>query len=296
MPTPTRRHCWRRFRRGWAPAELRTRLQRPDRWCGGYAARRQRGAATTRTWSSHSCAPSTSRPSLSVYAPGLSPMDFTRWPRRVDGQWRSGRRDVPSAAPDIGAIATGRDAADTAFLDNHKGAINEQCGHATSDGDLPKTLLPTGLDPVRLGRTPPSVRVRGKCPPQHRALTAKNAATPWPSVRCHRSRGTLLVRPQVTGHAARVGVRRTRRPHRERDRACRRRSGGQQPTRSAAAQARRRWVALPRYAAGEAIARPSHSRRPDWSRSVAPRCGRPALDMQAAALGAVTRRGRVQRH
>jgi len=44
-------------------------------------------------------------------------------------------RDTP-----LVRIATGRDAADTTFLDNHKSAIalNNMTVTATSDGDLPK--------------------------------------------------------------------------------------------------------------------------------------------------------------
>ena len=43
-------------------------------------------------------------------------------------------------------IATGRDAADTAFLDNHKGAItlNDMDGHRdVVDGDLPQRFAST---------------------------------------------------------------------------------------------------------------------------------------------------------
>ena len=67
-----------------------------------------------------------------------------RWPRRssrgtgewsTGRSWRRGRRLV--------RIATGRDAADIAFLDNHKGAItlNKLVVTAVVDGDLPRDSI-----------------------------------------------------------------------------------------------------------------------------------------------------------
>ena len=59
---------------------------------------------------------------VAVYAPGLSPMDFhavvEAW---VDGEWRL--LDATGLAPRASMlrIATGRDAADTAFLSVHHG-------------------------------------------------------------------------------------------------------------------------------------------------------------------------------
>ncbi len=61
---------------------------------------------------------------VSVYAPGLFPMDFHAVAEAfVDGQWRV--VDATGLAPrdSLVRIATGRDAADTAFLDNHNGGI-----------------------------------------------------------------------------------------------------------------------------------------------------------------------------
>ena len=53
---------------------------------------------------------------------------------------RIGRCDAAIAAADLGA---GRDAADTAFLDNHKGAItlNQLVVTAVVDGDLPRDSI-----------------------------------------------------------------------------------------------------------------------------------------------------------
>ncbi|MUL47491.1 transglutaminase family protein [Mycobacterium sp. CBMA293] len=61
---------------------------------------------------------------VAVYAPGCVPMDFhTVAEALVDGQWCV--VDATGLAPrqSMVRIATGRDAADIAFLDNHKGAI-----------------------------------------------------------------------------------------------------------------------------------------------------------------------------
>jgi transglutaminase-like putative cysteine protease len=74
-----------------------------------------------------------------VYAPGLDPMDFhavvEAW---VDGAWRL--VDATGLAPRASMlrIATGRDAADTAFMTTHRGAVTltEMTVTATVD-DLP---------------------------------------------------------------------------------------------------------------------------------------------------------------
>jgi transglutaminase-like putative cysteine protease len=78
---------------------------------------------------------------VSVYAPGLSPMDFHAVAEAfVDGHWRvvDGTMLAPRQA--LVRIATGRDAADTAFLDNHRGAVtlDKMEVMAVVDGDLPK--------------------------------------------------------------------------------------------------------------------------------------------------------------
>ncbi len=76
----------------------------------------------------------------SVYAPGLSPMDFhavaEAW---WDGQWYA--LDATGLAPreSMMRIATGRDASDTAFLTTLAGrtSLQKMVVTATTDGDLP---------------------------------------------------------------------------------------------------------------------------------------------------------------
>jgi transglutaminase-like putative cysteine protease len=78
---------------------------------------------------------------VAVYAPGLYPMDFHAVAEAfVDGQWRVVDATLLAPRQTLVRIATGRDAADTAFLDNHKGAISLQRMEVTAivDGDLPK--------------------------------------------------------------------------------------------------------------------------------------------------------------
>ena len=59
---------------------------------------------------------------VSVYAPGLYPMDFHAVAEAfVEGQWRVVDATLLAPRQSLVRIATGRDAADTAFLDNHKG-------------------------------------------------------------------------------------------------------------------------------------------------------------------------------
>ena len=77
---------------------------------------------------------------VSVYAPGLYPMDFHAVAEAfVDGQWRVVDATLLAPRQTLVRIATGRDAADTAFLDNHRGAINLNWMNviAIVDGDLP---------------------------------------------------------------------------------------------------------------------------------------------------------------
>ena len=77
---------------------------------------------------------------VSVYAPGLSPMDLHAVAEAfVDGQWRVVDGTLLAPRQSLVRIATGRDAADTAFLDNHKGAItlNKMGVMAVVDGELP---------------------------------------------------------------------------------------------------------------------------------------------------------------
>ncbi|MGB3771638.1 MAG: transglutaminase family protein [Rhodococcus sp. (in: high G+C Gram-positive bacteria)] len=77
---------------------------------------------------------------VAVYAPGCYPMDFHAVAEAyVDGVWRI--VDATRLAPrqSLVRIATGRDAADTAFLDNHDGYIvlNYMQVMAVVDGQLP---------------------------------------------------------------------------------------------------------------------------------------------------------------
>jgi transglutaminase-like putative cysteine protease len=81
---------------------------------------------------------------VSVYAPGLSPMDFHAVAEAfVDGQWRVVDGTLLAPRQTLVRIATGRDAADIAFLDNHKGAITLTKMEVTAvvDGDLPKDSI-----------------------------------------------------------------------------------------------------------------------------------------------------------
>jgi Transglutaminase-like superfamily len=78
---------------------------------------------------------------VAVYAPGLSPMDSHAVAEAfIDGAWRVVDATCLAPRQALVRIATGCDAADTAFLDNHKGAINlnNMTVTATSDDDLPK--------------------------------------------------------------------------------------------------------------------------------------------------------------
>ncbi|MFD0364167.1 transglutaminase family protein [Nocardia sp. GCM10030253] len=87
---------------------------------------------------------------VSVYAPGLFPMDFHAVAEAyVDGTWRV--LDATGLAPrsSLIRIATGRDASDAAFLDNHGGEVyvNNMRVGATIDGYLP---FDNGADQVSL--------------------------------------------------------------------------------------------------------------------------------------------------
>ncbi|MGZ4583537.1 MAG: transglutaminase-like domain-containing protein [Mycobacterium sp.] len=77
---------------------------------------------------------------VAVYAPGCQPMDFHAVAEAfVDGGWRVVDATCLAPRQSMVRIATGRDAADTAFLDNHEGAItlNNMTVTAVVDGDLP---------------------------------------------------------------------------------------------------------------------------------------------------------------
>ena len=77
---------------------------------------------------------------VAVYAPGLAPMDFHAVAEAfVQGQWRVVDGTLLAPRSSLLRIATGRDAADTAFLDNFGGAItfNSATVTAVVDGQLP---------------------------------------------------------------------------------------------------------------------------------------------------------------
>jgi transglutaminase-like putative cysteine protease len=77
---------------------------------------------------------------VAVYAPGCQPMDFHAVAEAfVDGAWRVVDATCLAPRQSMVRIATGRDAADTAFLDNHKGAItlNNMTITAIVDGQFP---------------------------------------------------------------------------------------------------------------------------------------------------------------
>jgi len=78
---------------------------------------------------------------VAVYAPGCQPMDFHAVAEAfVDGAWRVVDATCLAPRQSMVRIATGRDAADTAFLDNHGGTITLKTMTVTAvvDGELPK--------------------------------------------------------------------------------------------------------------------------------------------------------------
>jgi transglutaminase-like putative cysteine protease len=77
---------------------------------------------------------------VAVYAPGCEPMDFHAVAEAyVDGHWRVVDATLLAPRQTLVRISTGRDAADTAFLDNHHGSITLNWAAVTAvvDGDLP---------------------------------------------------------------------------------------------------------------------------------------------------------------
>jgi len=81
---------------------------------------------------------------VSVYAPGLHPMDFHAVAEAfVEGQWRVVDGTLLAPRQTLVRIATGRDAADIAFLDNHNGAItlNRLMVTAVAEGNLPRDSI-----------------------------------------------------------------------------------------------------------------------------------------------------------
>ena len=81
---------------------------------------------------------------VAVYAPGCDPMDFHAVAEAlVNGVWRVVDATCLAPRSTLVRIATGRDAADTAFLDNHRGAIvlNEAVVTAVVEDGLPNDDL-----------------------------------------------------------------------------------------------------------------------------------------------------------
>lgn len=81
---------------------------------------------------------------VSVYAPGLYPMDFHAAAEAfVEGHWRVVNGTLLAPRQSLVRIATGRDAADIAFLDNHKGAVTLEKLVVTAvvNGDLPRDSI-----------------------------------------------------------------------------------------------------------------------------------------------------------
>ena len=77
---------------------------------------------------------------VAVYAPGCQPMDFHAVAEAyVDGHWHVVDATCLAPRQTMVRIATGRDAADTAFLDNHRGSINLNSAVVSAwvDGPLP---------------------------------------------------------------------------------------------------------------------------------------------------------------
>ncbi len=77
---------------------------------------------------------------VAVYAPGLDPMDFHAVAEAlIDGKWYVVDATLLAPRSSLVRIATGRDAADTAFLSNYGGeiALLEMTVTATVDGNLP---------------------------------------------------------------------------------------------------------------------------------------------------------------
>jgi hypothetical protein len=129
-----------------------------------------------------------------TYSPGRYPMDFHAVAEAiVGGQWRVVDGTLLTPGQTLVRIATGRDAADIAYLDNHKGAItpNKLAVMAVVDGDLPtdsiSKLVSVGLRPIAQTLTPslPISIVRGTAARSggaghHRATCAASSGEPPP--------------------------------------------------------------------------------------------------------------------
>jgi transglutaminase-like putative cysteine protease len=81
---------------------------------------------------------------VAVYAPGCSPMDFHAVVEAaVDDVWYVVDPTLLAPRSTLLRISTGRDAADTAFLTNHGGAVSLRGSEVTAvvDGDLPRDRI-----------------------------------------------------------------------------------------------------------------------------------------------------------
>lgn len=84
---------------------------------------------------------------VSVYAPGLEPMDFHAVAEAlVDGAWQAVDATLLAPRASLVRVATGRDAADTAFLTTSGGEVRFEAVEVSAvvEGDLP------GDDPAEL--------------------------------------------------------------------------------------------------------------------------------------------------
>ena len=83
---------------------------------------------------------------VSAYAPGLSPMDFHAVVEvLVDGSWSVVDATLLAPRSSLVRIATGRDAADTAFLSSYGGAVRLDAMQVSAvvDGELPRDDVST---------------------------------------------------------------------------------------------------------------------------------------------------------
>ena len=81
---------------------------------------------------------------VAVYAPGCSPMDFHAVVEAVvDDAWYVVDPTLLAPRSALLRISTGRDAADTAFLTNHGGAVSLRRSEVTAvvEGDLPRDRI-----------------------------------------------------------------------------------------------------------------------------------------------------------
>ena len=87
---------------------------------------------------------------VAAYAPGCSPMDFHAVVEaHLDGAWQALDATLLAPRQSLVRIATGRDAADTAFMSNNGGVLvlDRSTVFAVVDGELP---VDDGCSPVQL--------------------------------------------------------------------------------------------------------------------------------------------------